>query len=316
MAVTTCPECGAKIEVPNPDCESVLCPYCGIQFDIAPFVRYTSASQQPKHAKPESVHKKPKAHDEPDHESNVNYNYHYNFNYSKSEYTKHIVDDAKIKAAENASRVIDLFASPIEERRAKKKAEEERLQREAEEADRLRKEQEARDAEEARIYKEWASAQREKHARQAGRAIVKGINYYKANKKKCLIAFALVIALLAGGNMYSSAGKKHAQELAAHRAELARLKEEEIAASHLAMGEVKMPLFSEEDDARDVMKKLRDAGFTNVVDQPKHDLIFGKNRSQYEIIEVTVDGAPSFTKGTWYQLDTEIVVSYHDYFFG
>lgn len=71
MAVITCPECGAKFEVPNPDCESVFCPYCGIQFDIAPFVRYAYASQQPKHAKTKSVHKKWEAYDELDHESNA-----------------------------------------------------------------------------------------------------------------------------------------------------------------------------------------------------------------------------------------------------
>lgn len=172
------------------------------------------------------------------------------------------------------------------------------------------------DAEEDHIYQEWASAQREKHARQAGRAIAKGINYYRANKKKCLISAVLIVAVLVGGGIYGSAAHKRSQELAVHQAELARLKDEEIAASHLAIGEVKMPDFSEDDDARDVIKALKDAGFTNVVDQPKHDLILGNNHSQYEIIEVTVDGAPSFTKGEWYQLDTEIVVSYHDYIFG
>lgn len=277
MWTAKCPKCGAKLQFEDNTAQIIRCPSCGVQVRI-----------------------------------NVNVNY----SYSKSEHTEHIVDDAKIKVAENASRVIDLFASPIEERRSKKKAEEERIQREAEEAERRRKEQEARDAEEDRIYQEWASAQREKHARQAGRAIAKGINYYRANKKKCLISAALIVALLIGGSVYGSAAHKHSQELAVHQAELARLKDEEIAASHLAMGEAKMPDFSEDDDARDIMKKLRDAGFTNVVDQPKHDLILGNNHSQYEIIEVTVDGAPSFTKGAWYQLDTEIVVSYHDYIFG
>jgi hypothetical protein len=37
------------------------------------------------------------------------------------------------------------------------------------------------------------------------------------------------------------------------------------------MGEVRMPNISMSEDARDVMKKLRDAGFINIVDQPKHD---------------------------------------------
>ncbi len=273
----TCPECGAKLLAEDTSVDSATCPYCGAQVRV-----------------------------------NVNVNY--NFNYSKSEHTKHIVDDAKIKAAENASRVIDLFASPIEERRAKKKAEEERIQREAEEAERLRKEQEVRDAEEARVYEEWASAQREKHARQAGRAIAKGINYYKANKKNCLIAFALVIALLVGGNIYSSASKKHAQELAAHRAELARLEEERIANSHLAMGEVKMPDISRYGDYRNVAKQLKDAGFINVDTVGKGDLLLGILDTENDIIEITVDGAPEFETDIWYAMDVPIVITYHSFY--
>lgn len=273
----TCPECGAKLLAEDTSVDSATCPYCGAQVRV-----------------------------------NVNVNY--NFNYSKSEHTEHIVDDAKIKAAENASRVINIFASPFEERRAKKKAEEERIQREAEEAERLRKEQEVRDAEEARIYKEWASKQREKHARQAGRAIAKGINYYKANKKKCLIAFALVIALLAGGNIYSSASKKHAQELAAHRAELARLEEERIANSHLAMGEVKMPDISRSGDYRNVVKQLKDAGFINVNAVGKGDLLLGILDTENDIIEITVDGAPEFETDIWYTMDVPIVITYHSFY--
>lgn len=273
----TCPECGAKLLAEDTSVDSATCPYCGAQVRV-----------------------------------NVNVNY--NFNYSKSEHTKHIIDDAKIKAAENASRVIDLFASPIEERRAKKKAEEERIQREAEEAERLRKEQEVLDAEEARVYEEWASAQREKHARQAGRAIAKGINYYKANKKNCLIAFALVIALLVGGNIYSSASKKHAQELAAHRAELARLEEERIANSHLAMGEVKMPDISRYGDYRNVAKQLKDAGFINVDTVGKGDLLLGILDTENDIIEITVDGAPEFETDIWYAMDVPIVITYHSFY--
>lgn len=273
----TCPECGAKLLAEDTSVDSATCPYCGAQVRV-----------------------------------NVNVNY--NLNYSKSEHTKHIVDDAKIKAAENASRIIDLFASPIEERRAKKKAEEERIQREAEEAERLRKEQEVRDAEEARVYEEWASAQREKHARQAGRAIAKGINYYKANKKNCLIAFALIIALLVGGNIYSSASKKHAQELAAHRAELARLEEERIANSHLAMGEVKMPDISRYGDYRNVAKQLKDAGFINVDTVGKGDLLLGILDTENDIIEITVDGAPEFETDIWYAMDVPIVITYHSFY--
>lgn len=271
-----CPKCGAKILLEDANAKVIQCASCGAQVRV-----------------------------------NINVNY----NYSKSEHTEHIVDDAKIKQAQNVDRVINLFASPIEERRAKKKAEEERIQREADKAERIRREQEAKDAEEQRAYEECASTQHEKHARQAGRAIAKAINYYRANERKILISVVLIVALLACRGVYDSINQKQEQELAAHQAELARLKDEEIAASHLAMGEVCMPNISMSEDARDVMKKLRDAGFTNIVDQPKHDLILGNSHSQYEIIEITVDGAPSFRTGEWYPLDTEIVVSYHDYIF-
>lgn len=271
-----CPKCGAKILLEDANAKVIQCASCGAQVRV-----------------------------------NINVNY----NYSKSEHTEHIVDDAKIKQAQNVDRVINLFASPIEERRAKKKAEEERIRREADQAERIRKEQEAKDAEEQRAYEEWASAQHEKHARQAGRAIAKAINYYRANERKILISVVLIVVLLACRGVYNSINQKQEQELAAHQAELARLKDEEIAASHLAMGEVRMPTISTSEDARDVMKKLRDAGFTNIVDQPKHDLILGNSHSQYEIIEITVDGAPSFRTGEWYPLDTEIIVSYHDYIF-
>lgn len=271
-----CPKCGAKILLEDANAKVVQCASCGAQVRV-----------------------------------NINVNY----NYSKSEHTEHIVDDAKIKQVQNVDRVINLFASPIEERRAKKKAEEERIQREADQAERIRKEQEAKDAEEQRAYEEWASAQHEKHARQAGRAIAKAINYYRANERKILISVVLIVALLACRGVYDSVNQKREQELAAHQAELARLKDEEIAASHLAMGEVRMPNISMSEDARDVMKKLRDAGFINIVDQPKQDLVLGKNHAQYDIIEITVDGAPSFKTGDWYPLDTEIVVSYHTYIF-
>ena len=130
-----------------------------------------------------------------------------------------------------------------------------------------------------------------------------------------LISVVLIVARLACRGVYDSINQKREQELAAHQAELARLKDEEIAASHLAMGEVRMPNISMSEDARDVMKKLRDAGFINIVDQPKQDLVLGKNHAQYDIIEITVDGAPSFKTGDWYPLDTEIVVSYHTYIF-
>lgn len=269
-----CPKCGAKILFEDANAKVIRCASCGAQVRV-----------------------------------NINANY----NYSKSEHTEHIVDDAKIKQAQNVDRVINLFASPIEERRAKKKAEEERIQREADQAERIRKEQEAKDAEEQRAYEEWASAQHEKHARQAGRAIAKAINYYRANERKILISVVLIVALLACRGVYDSVNQKQEQELAAHQAELARLKDEEIAASHLAMGEVKMPEIEigMATDYRIVKQDFENAGFINITVEPVPDLTNTTTKRYNAVIEVTVDGVPRMNVGDWYKVDVPIVITYH-----
>lgn len=92
MLTGTCPKCGAHLTVESSDEGIVTCTHCGTRIRI-----------------------------------NINVNY----NYSKSEHTEHIVDDAKIKAAENVDRVINIFASPFEERR-KAKEETKRKQEESE----------------------------------------------------------------------------------------------------------------------------------------------------------------------------------------
>lgn len=269
-----CPKCGAKILFEDANAKVIQCASCGAQVRV-----------------------------------NINVNY----NYSKSEHTEHIVDDAKIKQAQNVDRVINLFASPIEDRRAKKKAEEERIQREADQAERIRKEQEAKDAEEQRAYEEWASAQHEKHARQAGRAIAKVINYYRANERKILISVVLIVALLACRGVYDSINQKREQELAAHQAELARLKDEEIAASHLAMGEVKMPEIEigMATDYRIVKQDFENAGFINITVEPVPDLTNTTTKRYNAVIEVTVDGVPRMNVGDWYKVDVPIVITYH-----
>lgn len=269
-----CPKCGAKILLEDANAKVIQCASCGAQVRV-----------------------------------NINVNY----NYSKSEHTEHIVDDAKIKQAQNVDRVINLFASPIEDRRAKKKAEEERIQRKADQAERIRKEQEAKDAEEQRAYEEWASAQHEKHARQAGRAIAKAINYYRANERKILISVVLIVALLACRGVYDSINQKQEQELAVHQAELARLKDEEIAASHLAMGEVKMPeiKIGMATDYRIVKQDFENAGFINITVEPVHDLNNTTTKRYNAVIEVTVDGVPRMNVGDWYKVDVPIVITYH-----
>ena len=246
----------------------------------------------------------------------VKININVNYNYSKSEHIERIVDEAKSKNADNLSRVINIFATPVEEYRAAKDH-----QRRMEEQQQRMIEENLREAqrqsyENAQRRAECARARNEELSRKWNACEKKILKYCRTHQKETLIGIAICVVLLAFGFSAAANHANNSRALAAHQAELARLKDEEIAASHLAMGEVKMPDFSEDDDARDIIKALKDAGFTNVVDQPKHDLILGNKHSQYELSEVTVDGAPSFTKGEWYPLDTEIVVSYHDYIFG
>lgn len=226
----------------------------------------------------------------------------------------HIVNKAKAKNSDAFNRLVDVVVSPIEEKRAKKRAEEERKRREEEEAERKRQEQLAREEEEARAYAEYRSAQNEKYARQLGRMIAKAINYYKANTQKCLIIGGLVLIVLVSACVTSSNDKQRAKELAAHSAELARLEEERIANSHLAMGEVLMPSFSSYGDYRKALKKLKDAGFINITVEGKGDLIFGILDDENDIIEITVDGSPEFEKDTWYPMDVPIFISYHSFY--
>ena len=65
-----CPKCGAKILLEDANAKVIQCASCGAQVRV-----------------------------------NINVNY----NYSKSEHTEHIVDDAKIKQAQNVDRVINHF---------------------------------------------------------------------------------------------------------------------------------------------------------------------------------------------------------------
>lgn len=121
-------------------------------------------------------------------------------------------------------------------------------------------------------------------------------------------------ALLFGGLGIWTDSANTAREQAAHSAELARLEEERIANSHLAMGEVKMPSISRTGDYRNVLKKLKDAGFTNVTAVGKGDLFFGILEDENDIVEITVDGAPEFEDETWYSMDVPIVISYHSFY--
>lgn len=207
-------------------------------------------------------------------------------------HTEHIVDDAKIKNAESIHRIVNIFASPFEDHRRKKQAREAQEAREAEEA-----------AEAARIREE----KNRQHA-EAFEAIslsvlgwcIRFVKHHKEESIAGVIAIALLISLASGASR-SDARK---------RAEQAAL----AASSHIAMGELQFPdnaTFT--GDYRNTYKALKDAGFTNITLDPAQDLILGFLETENDIIEVTVDGAPSFDKDAWYPSDIRIVIKYHSF---
>lgn len=266
--------------------QSVKCPHCGASLAVMPsdgtfmFCEYCGTKIK----------------------INVNINY----NYSKSEHTERIIDEAKVKKADAFSRLVDAVVSPIEEKRAQqeferqKELENQRMQYE------FAREQTARNHENALRRAERRAAWRAEN-------IPKITKYLFEHQLQAFTAIILIAALIFGATWFTKNQLKNAKELAEHQATLRQLEEERIAAEHLAKGEIKMPSISTTGDARDTIKALKDAGFVNIVEDPVNDLILGKSSEKYDIIEITVDGAPSFNKGVYYPLNVEIVVSYHVY---
>lgn len=216
-----CPKCGAKILLEDANAKVVQCASCGAQVRV-----------------------------------NINVNY----NYSKSEHTEHIVDDAKIKAAENANRV-----------------------REAERA------------------KQWRACEK------------KILKVCRKHPKETLLSLIVCAVLFFSGIAAWSSHATKQQQLADHQAELSRLKDEEIAASHLAMGEVKMPEIEigVATDYRIVKQDFENAGFINITAEPVADLTDTTTKRYNAVIEVTVDGVPRMNVGDWYKVDVPIVITYH-----
>lgn len=207
-----------------------------------------------------------------------------NFTHIHTEHTERFVDEAELQRAKNENRIIGAYTVEAEEYRAQKEHE---RQMEVEE----------------RQY------QREKEKNSAN-----------VHSGLLTIAVLFVIAFFCGYMIFCADDyTTKAVAAASHTAELNRLSREKEEAEHLAKGEVKMPAISTTEDARDVLKKLRDAGFINIVDTPVKLSLFGSLKNtlgfephdNYEIIEITVDGAPTFKSYVYYAMDTEIVVSYY-----
>lgn len=207
-------------------------------------------------------------------------------------HTEHIVDDAKIKNAESIHRIVDIFASPFENYRRKKQEKEAQEAREAEEAAEAARIQEEKNREQAEAFKAASTS--------AFAWCAKFVKHHKEESIAGLVAVALLISLASGASR-NDARKKAAQAEAA-------------ASSHMAMGELRfLDDTSFTGDYRNTYKELKDAGFTNITLSPAEDLIFGFLETENDIIEVTVDGAPSFDEDAWYPADVPIVISYHSF---
>lgn len=244
----------------------------------------------------------------------VKININVNYNYSKSEHIERIVDEAKSKNADNLSRVINIFATPVEEYRAAKDH-----QRRMEEQQQRMIEENLREAqrqsyENAQRRAERARARNEELSRKWNACEKKILKYCRTHQKETLIGIAICVVLLAFGFSAAANHANNSRALAAHQAELARLKDEEIAASHLAMGEVKMPEIEigTYTDYRIVKQDLERAGFTNITTEPVCDLTSTGSGLYNVVVEVTVDGVPRMEVGNWYPIDVPIVISYHD----
>ena len=288
MITCTCPNCGKTLEIKDPSRDFMFCEYCGTKIGL---------------------------------NINVNVNYSYSEHKETSSHTEHIVDDAKIKNAENINRVIGIFATPFEAfhaKQEKKRKDEERAEEELREFQRKAQERteaaRQKAAEESAEFRAKASDVWANLCKSAGKDFSFLAMKCRQYPKRAACVAAVCIILFYGIGASNSVHERKQAEAASHAALLNQLKEEEIAASHQAQGEA---FFPEElavtGDYRIPYKALRDAGFTNITLDPKGDLILGYFETENDITEITVDGSPEFKKGVWIQADTPIIISYHSF---
>ena len=277
MITCTCPNCGKTLEVKDVSRDFMFCEYCGAKIQI---------------------------------HINVNATYSYSEHKETSTHTEHIVDDAKIRNAENINRVIGIFATPFEAYHTKKEKE----RREAEEEAERQREAQRQAEEESAAFRADMSQKMESLSRSVGRGIAFLINRSRQKPKQAMLIAAAIVLFVGGSSAMLSQSHKASMEAASHAAYLDQLKAEEIAASHQAQGEALLPKdLATTGDYRIPYKALRDAGFTNITLNPKGDLIIGYFETENDITEITVDGSPSFDTNVWIQADTPIIISYHSF---
>lgn len=61
---------------------------------------------------------------------------------------------------------------------------------------------------------------------------------------------------------------------------------------------------------KDVIKKLEEVGFTNIVEKPMYDIVIGWTE-EGEVDNVTINGLDTYKRGNVFKKDAEVVVSYH-----
>jgi len=80
--------------------------------------------------------------------------------------------------------------------------------------------------------------------------------------------------------------------------------------------EAKIPsanVLYEGEDYQGVVKKLEEAGFTDIETKALNDLLTGWLKKDGSVKEVEVDGRIDYSAGTWFPKDVKIIVSYHSF---
>ena len=67
------------------------------------------------------------------------------------------------------------------------------------------------------------------------------------------------------------------------------------------------------EDYAEVVNRLEKRGFTNIKTEPIDDLITGWITKDGEVEEITIEGDNSFSPGSRYLPDVEIIVRYHTF---
>ena len=86
--------------------------------------------------------------------------------------------------------------------------------------------------------------------------------------------------------------------------------------AHIANNEIQVSASSKElegENYKDVSALLEEAGFTNITLIGAEDLVLGILSKEGNVDEVSIDGDTSFSSGSWYPADAEVLITYHSF---